>query len=241
MSAQPPVLSVHAASAADSLRTEWPASIPAVALLLAEGLELDPEVTFLVGENGSGKSTVVEAVAEAYGLNAQGGTHHSRNSVRRSESSLGSWLAVRRGIGSPRYGFFLRSETMHSYYSYVADTPSPTRPEPPFHEMSHGESFAALIENRISSVGFYCMDEPEAALSFQSSLRLLATFGEVTRNGGQILCATHSPILASYPGARILEFGEWGFRERTWEELALVQNWKRYLAEPGRYLQHLLE
>ena len=69
-------------------RTQWPATIPAVAQLLEDGLRLDPGVTFLVGENGSGKSTIVEAVAMAYGFAGEGGSASSRHATRRSESDL---------------------------------------------------------------------------------------------------------------------------------------------------------
>ena len=64
---------------------------------------------------------------------------------------------------------------------------------------------------------------------------------DVVRGGGQVLCATHSPVLAAMPGATILEVGEWGYRRTTWEELELVQHWKAYLDAPGRYLRHVLD
>ena len=64
---------------------------------------------------------------------------------------------------------------------------------------------------------------------------------DVVRDGGQVLCATHSPVLAAMPGATILEVGDWGYRRTTWEELELVQHWKAYLETPGRYLRHVLD
>ena len=107
--------------------------------------------------------------------------------------------------------------------------------------MSHGESFLELLATRFDSPGFYCLDEPEAALSFSSTLGLIATLHEVASTGGQVLCATHSPVLAAMPGATILEVGDWGMRETTWEELELVQHWRRYLEAPQRYLRHVLD
>jgi predicted ATPase len=56
-----------------------------------------------------------------------------------------------------------------------------------------------------------------------------------------VICATHSPILASLPGATILELGEWGIRESSWEDLQLVAHWRSYLDDPRRYLRHLLD
>ena len=99
----------------------YPASIPAVAQVLAEGLDLGPGVTFLVGENGSGKSTLVEAIATAFGLSPEGGSTHSMHSTRPTESSLGDALQLVRGAGSTKWGFFLRAETMHGWYSYIED------------------------------------------------------------------------------------------------------------------------
>lgn len=57
----------------------------------------------------------------------------------------------------------------------------------------------------------------------------------------QVLCATHSPVLAAMPGATILEVGDWGLRRTAWEELELVQHWRRYLDAPEQYLRHVLE
>lgn len=214
-------------------------TVPAVAQLVHDGLDLAPGITFLVGENGSGKSTLVEAVAMAYGLAPEGGSSGSQHATRASESPLGSSLHLQRGIGSGRWGFFLRAETMHGFYTYLEENPGGS--DPRFHEMSHGESFLAVLETRFGSAGFYALDEPEAALSFSSTLGLIATLHRVVEGGGQVLCATHSPVLAAMPDATILEVGDWGLRRTTWDELELVQHWKAYLDAPGRYLRHLLE
>lgn len=235
-----PIVSLRSCSEVDVPHGDWPASIPAVAQLLREGVTMTPGVTFLVGENGSGKSTVLEGIAIAYGLSPEGGSVHARHSTRASESPLSSWLQIERGVGAPRWGFFLRAETMHSFYTYLEDNPGKT-PEPVFHEMSHGESFLALLRTRFDSPGFYCLDEPEAALSFSSTLSLIATLDDLAARGAQVLCATHSPVLAALPGARILEVGEWGMREMEWEHLQLVRHWRSYLDGPQRYLRHVLE
>ena len=237
---QQPVVAVHPTDDAPTPGAQWPTSIPAVAQVLREGIDLDPGVTFLVGENGSGKSTIVEGVAIAYGLSPEGGSRQAKHSTRPTESPLSEWLRLQRGVGANRWGFFLRAETMHSFYTYLEENPS-GRPEPIFHEMSHGESFLAILDTRFDSPGFYCLDEPEAALSFGSTLTLIATLHRIASDGGQVLCATHSPILASLPGAKIIEVGEWGMRPSRWEDLELVAQWRSYLAVPERYLRHLLD
>jgi len=235
---QQPVVAVHPADDAPSASGTWPATIPAVAQVLREGIDLDPGVTFLVGENGSGKSTLVEGIAVAYGLSPEGGSRQARHSTRPTESPLSEWLRIQRGVGANRWGFFLRAETMHSFYTYLEENPS-TGPEPLFHEMSHGESFLAVLETRFDDPGFYCLDEPEAALSFSSTLSLIAVLRRIADEGGQVLCATHSPVLAALPGATILEVGEWGLRPAVWEDLELVRHWRSFLDEPNRYTRHL--
>lgn len=226
-------------SAADHLDLPpgtWPRTVAAVEQVLREGLDLAPGVTFLVGENGSGKSTLVEAVAMAFGLSPEGGTTQAHHSTRPSESPLGSALTLQRGLGAPRWGFFLRAETMHGWYTFSEENGGPG-----FHEMSHGESFLEVLRQRFGSPGFYVLDEPEAALSFSSTLGLVSVLQRVVASGGQVLCATHSPVLAAMPGATVLEVGEWGLRPTTWAELDLVLHWRQYLADPQRYLRHLAD
>ena len=218
---------------------EWPVGVPAVDQVLREGFEVTPGVTLLLGENGAGKSTLVEAFALCFGLSAEGGSTHARHSTRQTESPLHRWLELRRGIGGSRWGFFLRAESMHGFYSYLEDNPG--RQDPRFHEMSHGESFLALLRTRFDSPGFYCLDEPEAALSFSGQLALLGAMHDLARAGAQLVCATHSPLLAALPGARLLEVGPWGLRPTTYDDLELVDHWRRYLDDPRRYLRHVLD
>lgn len=214
-------------------------TVPAVAQVVRKGLDLPKGVTFLVGENGSGKSTLVEGIAVAYGLSPEGGTRFGIHATRPTESPLHTALRLQRGIGSGRWGFFLRAETMHGWYTF-AEQHAAER-DPRYHEMSHGESFLEVLRTRFDSPGFYCLDEPEAALSFSSTLGLIAKLHDLAADGAQVLCATHSPVLASMPGATILEVGDWGLRPARWEDLDLVQHWRRYLDDPQRYLRHVLD
>ena len=143
--------------------TVWPASVPALAQLLRDGLELPAGLTVLVGENGSGKSTVVECLAEAYGLNPQGGSAQANLfSVRPSEPGAGSQLTVVRGV-KPRWSYFLRADTMNQLYTYLEQNPG-RRPER-LHELSHGESFLEILRTRVNETGFYLMDEPRRCRS----------------------------------------------------------------------------
>ena len=129
---------------------------------------------------------------------------------------------------------------MHGFFSYLEDNPAAHGDEPRFHRMSHGESFLALLSTRFGSPGLYCLDEPEAALSFSAQIALVGSLHELAEGGAQVLCATHSPLLAALPGARILEVGAWGLREAAYGDLELVRHWRSYLEEPMRYLRHVL-
>jgi predicted ATPase len=143
--------------------SRWPATVPAVEQMLCEGLELPPGLTVLVGENGSGKSTVVEMLAEACGLNPQGGSAMAKLfRTRDSEPGLGTHLIVERGPARPRWSYFLRADTMHTLYSYLEDHPG--RHQERFHELSHGEGFLEILRTRVNQPGFYLMDEPDAKI-----------------------------------------------------------------------------
>ena len=217
----------------------WPASVPAVAHLLRDGLELPAGLTVLVGENGSGKSTVMEILAEAYGLNPQGGSALARFRTRESEPGIGSHFIVERGPTRPRWSYFLRADTMHGLYTYLEANPG-RRPER-FHELSHGEGFLEVLRTRVNQPGFYLMDEPDAPLSFIACLGLVSLLHDLVQAGSQAVVATHSPIIAAAPGARILELGGWGMRPARWDELDVVGHWRRFLHEPGSYFRHWLD
>ena len=167
-------------------------------------------MTLLVGENGSGKSTIVEALAVAFGLSPEGGSVQARHSTGPRSPAVGLDPAGALSPGASRCGFFLRAETMHGFYTYLEDNPG--KRDPRFHEMSHGESFLEILRTRFLATG-----------------------------GAQVLCATHSPLLAALPGAQLLEVGPWGMRETTYDDLELVAHWRRYLDSPMRYLRHVLE
>jgi len=207
--------------------------------MLCEGLELARGVTVLVGENGSGKSTIVEMLAEACGLNPQGGSAMGRLfRTRDSEPGIGTCLVVERGPGRPRWSYFLRADTMHTLYSYLEDNPGRT-PER-FHELSHGEGFLEVLRTRVSQPGFYLMDEPDAPLSFTACLGLVALLHDLAQGGSQVIVATHSPMVAAIPGATILELGDWGIRPAQWVELDLVAAWRQFMTEPASYFRRLL-
>ena len=217
----------------------WPGTVAAVQQILTEGLVLPGGLTVLVGENGSGKSTVVEMIAEACGLNPQGGSAQAGSfRIRGSEPGIGRGLVVERSAGLPGWSYFLRADTMHSLYTYLEENPG-RRPEA-FHELSHGEGFLEILRTRVSQPGLYLMDEPDAPLSFTSCLALAALLHDLAEAGAQAVVATHSPIVAAVPGASIVELGDWGLRPARWADLHLVGAWRRFMDEPDSYFRHVL-
>ena len=161
------------------------------------------------------------------------------HSTRATESGLEEHLQVIRNPGASRRGYFLRAETMHGFYTYLEQNPG-TRPEPRFHEMSHGESFLELIADRFREGGLWVLDEPESALSFSGCMALVGILKDLMAAGdSQVVMSTHSPLLAALPGAEIYEVGPWGLRQSEWDDLDLVTNWRSFMNVPGRYLRHL--
>jgi predicted ATPase len=127
---------------------------------------------------------------------------------------------------------------MHGFYSYLEENRA-KGPEAKFHELSHGEGFLEMLRTRINQPGFYLMDEPDAPLSFTSSLGLVALLHDLAEAGSQLVVATHSPVVAAVPGASILELGDWGLRPATWDQLELVAAWRLFLSEPASYFRYL--
>jgi predicted ATPase len=220
--------------------TQYPFTIPAVNRL--ESLVLHPKVTFLVGENGSGKSTLMEAIAIAVGLNPEGGSQNIRFSTRESESALHPLLRVVRGARRPRTAFFLRAESFFNVATVIDDLGvQQSYGGKSLHEQSHGESFLALVTERFGADGLYLLDEPEAALSPQRQLSLLAEFDRLARHDrSQLVVATHSPILLAYPQARIYALTPEGLAEVEYEQTEHYSLTLDFLMNRERYLRHLL-
>jgi predicted ATPase len=234
--------------------TDWlayPFVIPAIRTL--EKLEFRSRICFFVGENGSGKSTLLEAIAEQYGFGLEGG---GRNFFRRSTESLQSVVPLSKALRvaftkRTGQGFYLRAESFFNVASEVdqmdKENPAADALGPyggvSLHQQSHGESFLALLENRFRRKGFYVLDEPEAALSPQRQLTMLAVLRDLLKDNEEIqfLIATHSPILLAYPGAQILSFDDGVIHEITYRETSSYKIMARFIARPEVYLREIFE
>ena len=158
---------------AGDLPHEYPYTVPALAGF--SGLRFRRPVTFIVGENGMGKSTLLEAIAVKAGFNAEGGSKNFRFATRETHSPLYGNLVLGRGL-QPRDGYFLRAESFYNVATeidQIADGIHRYYGDKSLHRQSHGESFLSLLEHRLRGNGLYIFDEPEAALSPSRQMYML--------------------------------------------------------------------
>lgn len=239
----------------------YPFNIPIIASL--DTLEVRERALFLVGENGSGKSTFLEALAIACGFAPQGGTRNfqppARLSADRSNDDpeapvrqLAAALRLSWTERRQRDGFFLRAETFYDFASHLDRSDREREFGPSFlssyggrslHDRSHGESFLTLFLTRFSGSGPYLLDEPEAALSAARQLSLLVRMHDLLAADPrtQFVIATHSPILLAYPGAQIFSFDGPALREIAYRDTDAYNLTRRFLNDPDRMLRQLFE
>ncbi len=212
-------------------------------------LSFDSPVTFLVGENGTGKSTLLEAIAVAMGFNPEGGSRNFTFSTNDSHSELWKNIDTLKGM-APKDGYFLRAESLYNVASNIDDMDKEPSFDPriiesyggvSLHKQSHGESFLALVQNRFFGNGLYILDEPEAALSPMRLLTLIAELDRLVKSGSQIIIATHSPILMAFPQAQIIELSSEGIRNVEYTETEHYKVTKQFLDTPERMLNYLLK
>lgn len=221
---------------------QYPFNIPTIASL--KTLEITSPICFFVGENGTGKSTLLEAIAAHYGFGLEGGNRNfsprTTDSVTRIEplvKALRLSFTKRTGVG-----FYLRVESFFNVASYVDQVGvAGSYGDKSLHDQSHGESFLSLLQNRFTRSGLYLMDEPEAALSPQRQLSFLVLLHDLLKNNDdiQFVIATHSPILLAYPGAQILSFDDGAIRQIDYRESQPFRLVSRFVAAPERYINAL--
>jgi predicted ATPase len=228
----------------------FPFGVPTIASL--KKLRFRSRVVFFVGENGTGKSTLLEAIAVASGLAFEGGSRNFRPAPRpefrgQSQEALIGELADELTLSwrkRPRDSFFLRAESFYNVVSYLEELgPDAFRSYggPTLHARSHGESFMTLLVERFSGGGLYLIDEPEAALSAARQLALLVRIHDLldSHPDTQFIIATHSPIVLAFPGAQIFTFDRSPIEEIEYRRTDAYTLTRRFLDDPDRSLKEL--
>jgi predicted ATPase len=234
--AKPYIRSIHFTEEVD--RDVYPFSIPAVAAL--DNMEFHEDVTFFVGENGSGKSTVLEAIALLMGYGAQGGTKNVQLEDAAGSSGLHHLLKAIKSYDHPKYGYFLRAESFYNVATFMdAVGYLDSYGGKSLHRQSHGEAFMAALTNKFRGHGLYLLDEPEAALSPSRQMAALVRIHDLVQDRSQFIIATHSPILLAYPSAKIIMFDNDGLWETTYEKTEHYAITRDFLNNHARRIEQL--
>lgn len=207
-----------------------------------QGIQLNKKVTFFVGENGTGKSTLLEGIAVASGFNAEGGTKNFNFATKETHSPLYQYLTITKGIKKATDGFFLRAESFYNLATEIDQLNiASSYGGKSLHHQSHGESFMSLLMHRFRGNGLYILDEPEAALSPARQLALLVQIDKLVKQNSQFIIATHSPILMAYPDADIFVLEPDDIKLTPYQETEHYILTKQFLDHPQRMLKYLLE
>ncbi|SMX29430.1 recombination protein F [Pelagimonas phthalicica] len=218
----------------------YPLDLP----FLGDGFEISFEqpVTIISGENGTGKSTLIEALAQLCGFSQLGGS--GGHSLQRDEgrevsgATLGNAL---RGAWLPKVnrGWFFRAETFFDVARYLDASGSPFAD---FLSHSHGEGFLRLFSERMSGQGVYLLDEPESALSPRRQIELLRLLADVQSSArAQVIMATHSPILMAVPGADLWRLNHRGLVQTTLSETDHFKLYSAFTDDPSTFIRAALD
>jgi predicted ATPase len=217
----------------------YPFDIPAVRRM--GKLEFHERCTYLIGENGSGKSTILEALAISFNLQAEGGSRNFKFKTFDTHSDLFKWLDVAKGVHRPNDMFFLRAETFYNFAAQVDKVGVQQYYGGSLHAKSHGESFFALFMNRFHGRGLYLLDEPEAALSPNRQLAFLARMHDLVKAGSQFVIATHAPIVMAYPDAWLYQLTDKGVERVEYEDTEHYQVTSDFFKHRKRMLKELMQ
>ncbi len=234
-------------------RTAYPFCVPSIASLTQ--LTFPGRVTCFTGENGTGKSTLLEAIAAHIGFGREGGNRNFGNeSTKTVRATDPLSRALRLGFFPARTGegFYFRAESMFNIATHLDELDSdPTLPGTPvlraygdisLHARSHGETFFTVLDHKFRRSGLFLLDEPEAALSPERQLAFLVLIHDTLADykDAQFIISTHSPILLGYPGAQILSFDDGEIREVAYEETSPYRIVRRFTHDHRAFVRELL-
>ncbi len=226
-------------------RESYPFCLP----LLRDDFELsfDRAITIIVGENGTGKSTLLEGIAVLAGYDEAGGgkgympVDHS-HALEKMGGSLSSAL---RASWLPRitHGWFFRAESFFSIARYLDQAAMEAGKVPPdFLSHSHGEGFLRFFEERCQRQGIFIFDEPESALSPARQIEFLKLMRRMDDIGHcQIIMATHSPMLMAYPGATLLRLTKYGLEPVTLKDTDHYKVMREFCEDPAGFVEAAME
>ena len=213
--------------------SKYPFSLCCIQAL--EEITFNKNITFLVGENGTWKSTLLEAIAIAYWLNPEWWSKNTHFLTQETHSSLWEHLRLSKWYRQPKDSYFLRAE---SFYNVSSNLDEMQKEDPraldayggkSLHEQSHWESFFTLFMERFWANWIYILDEPEAALSPQKQIAFLVRLQELIDQWSQFIIATHSPILLAYPKAKIFEITKSWYTTAKYDDLESVSLYRDFL------------
>ncbi|MGV3548780.1 AAA family ATPase [Rhizobium sp.] len=227
-------------------RQAYPFTVP----LFAKGnFEFDfrDRITIIVGENGTGKSTLLEAIAALVGFDQSGGGNgyrpldHSR-SLEGSGDPLGkcfraSWLP------KVSNGWFFKAETFFSVARYLDEAALDAHEAPPdFLSHSHGEGFLRFFHERCQRRGVFIFDEPESALSPQRQIEFVKLLNDIERAGqAQVIIATHSPLIMAFPAASLWEIKRDRLDPIEFRQTGHYRIFRAFFENPEAYLRQAME
>jgi predicted ATPase len=225
----------------DPSRVTHPDAYPFCLPFLRDGFELsfDTAVTIIVGENGTGKSTLLEGIAALAGYDEAGGgkgympIDHS-NAVEKMGGALSQ--ALRAGwLPKITNGWFFRAESFFSVARYLDSAGSPYAN---FLSHSHGEGFMRFFEERCLRQGLFIFDEPESALSPSRQIEFLKLLQMMDKSERcQVIMATHAPPLMAYPNATLLRLKKYGLEPVTIEETDHYKIMREFCNDPASFVQ----
>jgi len=233
----------------DASKVSNPEAYPFCLPFLRNGFELefDLAITIIVGENGTGKSTLLEGIAALAGYDSAGGgkgympVDHSRA----IEVMGGSLAKALRASWLPKItnGWFFRAESFFTVARYLDQAAVASGSAPPdFLSHSHGEGFLRFFEERCVRQGLFMFDEPESALSPARQIEFLKLLRKMDRLGlAQVVMATHAPILMAYPGARLLQLTKYGLDPIKVEETGHFRLLRELCADPAAFVKRIIE
>lgn len=217
----------------------YPYNIPCVNDM--EKIEFHPKVTFFIGENGAGKSTILEALALALGFSEEGGTRNVKLNSASSTSGLYESLRTIKSYKKPKDYYFLRAESFYNVGTYMNELNYLVGYGGNIHERSHGEAFIKVLTSKLKGKGLYLLDEPESALSPRMQMMALSAIHQLCEDDSQFVIATHSPILLAYPDCSIYHFGDTGIQTLTYEDTDHYRISKDFLINYKKRVAELLD